>query len=71
MRFMRAFAVAFLLVSPATSQAQATEKLDYAALARIKDEGLRRSQVMDLVSWLSDVYGPRLTGRPTIRQASD
>jgi carboxypeptidase Q len=27
--------------------------------------------VMDMVSWLSDVYGPRLTGGPGIMQASD
>ena len=39
-----------------------TEKLDYATIGRIRDEGLNRSQVMDHISWLSDVYGPRLTG---------
>src|SRR5262245_37197237 len=48
-----------------------TEKLDYATIGRIRDEGLTRSQVMDHVSWLSDVYGPRLTGSPAILQASD
>jgi carboxypeptidase Q len=48
-----------------------TEKLDYATLGRIRDEGLNRSQVMDHVSWLSDVYGPRLTGSPAIQQASE
>ena len=48
-----------------------TEKVDYAALGRIRDEGLNRSQVMDHVSWLSDVYGPRLTGSPALQQASD
>jgi hypothetical protein len=39
-------------------------------IAKIKDEGLRRSQVMDHISWLSDVYGPRVTGTPAIKQAS-
>src|SRR2546425_7592377 len=48
-----------------------TEKLDYATIGRIRDEGLARSQVMDHVSWLSDVYGPRLTGSPAIQQASE
>src|SRR6476661_11105041 len=48
-----------------------TEKLDYPAIGRIRDEGLTRSQVMDHVSWLSDVYGPRLTGSPAIQQASE
>ncbi len=45
------------------------EKLDYAMIGKIRDEGLNRSQVMDHVSWLSDVYGPRLTGSPAIKQA--
>jgi carboxypeptidase Q len=48
-----------------------TEKLDYATIGRIRDEGLNRSRVMDHVSWLSDVYGPRLTGSPGIQQASE
>src|SRR5262245_34028401 len=48
-----------------------TEKLDYATIGRIRDEGLNRSQVMDHISWLTDVYGPRLTGSPAIQQASD
>ena len=43
---------------------QSPEKLDYAAIAKIRDEGLNRSQVMDHISWLTDVYGPRLTGGP-------
>jgi hypothetical protein len=40
-------------------------------VAKIRDEGLHRSQVMSHISWLSDVYGPRLTGGPGIMQASD
>ena len=50
---------ALLLIAVAASfvfvEAQ-TEKLDYATIGRIRDEGLTRSQVMDHVSWLSDVY---------------
>src|SRR5688572_953036 len=55
----------------ALAQDGAKEKLDYAMIARIRDEGLNRSQVMDHISWLSDVYGPRLTGSPAIKQASE
>jgi hypothetical protein len=51
--------------------AQSSEQLDLATIARIRDEGLTRSQVMDHVWWLSEVYGPRLTGGPQIVQASD
>ena len=47
------------------------ERLDYDALYRIKDEGLQRSQVMEVTSWLTDVHGPRLTGSPNIRAAAD
>jgi hypothetical protein len=47
------------------------EKLDYAMIGKIRDESLSRSQAMDHVSWLSDVYGPRLTGSPAIKQASE
>jgi len=48
-----------------------SEKIDYATIGRIRDEGLNRSQVMDHISWLSDVYGPRLTGSPGLQQASE
>ena len=48
-----------------------SDRLDYQTIGRIRDEGLNRSQVMDHVSWLSDVYGPRLTGSPAIQQASE
>src|SRR5262245_35571295 len=47
----------------------AAERLDYAALAQIRDEGLNRSQVMDTLFWLTDRYGPRLTGSPAIDEA--
>lgn len=47
------------------------EKLDYPMLGRIRDEGLARSQVIDHISWLSDVYGPRLTGSPGMQRAAD
>src|SRR5436309_14097595 len=45
--------------------------IDYAMLSRIRDEGLNRSQALDHVSWLSDVYGPRLQGSPALRQAAE
>ena len=59
-----------LVIALPEAQPQA-EKLDLAMIAKIRDEGLQRSQVMDHISWLSDVYGPRLTGGPGIKQAAD
>jgi carboxypeptidase Q len=50
--------------------APAVERVDLDAIARIKAEGLQRSQVMDLVWYLTDVHGPRLTNSPQIRAAA-
>ncbi|HEX8459128.1 MAG TPA: M20/M25/M40 family metallo-hydrolase [Pyrinomonadaceae bacterium] len=40
-------------------------------IARIKDEGLNRSQVMQTLSYLSDVIGPRLTNSPGMKRANE
>jgi carboxypeptidase Q len=40
----------------------AQEKVDSAMMAKIRDEGLNRSKAMEMLSWIADVYGPRLTG---------
>src|SRR4029450_13725476 len=48
-----------------------SEKVDTATLAKIRDEGLNRSQVMETMFWLTDRYGPRLTGSPGFEQAGD
>ena len=69
MRFIPALTLVLGLVAIPT--AQSLETLDHATIQQIRDEGLARSQVMDHISWLSDVYGPRLTGGPGIMQASD
>ncbi len=59
-----------VIVATSLPLAQA-DKLDLATIGRIRDEGFNRSQVMDHVFWLADVYGPRLTGSPAIQQASE
>ena len=65
------FLLVFALSLPAAlAQGQKDEQLDYAMIGKIREEGLNRSQVMEHISWLSDVYGPRLTGSPAIKQAS-
>jgi hypothetical protein len=58
------------LVSTAHSQQRTQEPVDLGMISAIRDEGLSHSQVMDTVSWLADVYGPRLTGTPALRQAA-
>ena len=48
-----------------------SEPLNYVDINKIKGEGLQRSQVMDLASWLTDVYAPRLTGSPMSQKAAE
>ena len=40
-------------------------------IARIREEGLDRSKVMETLSYLTEVIGPRLTGSPNLRRAND
>jgi hypothetical protein len=51
----------------------ADEPIDYDSINRIKAQGLNTatSQVMDVASWLTDVYGPRLSGSPNIQKAGE
>ena len=48
-----------------------TEPVDLQAVYKIKEEGLQRSKVMEIASYLTDVYGPRLTGSPEIKRAGE
>ena len=67
-RFARlAVGVTSLLSFPAFAQ----ERVDQAAIDKIKAEGLERSQVMDIASWMTDVYGARLTGSPNLKAAGE
>jgi carboxypeptidase Q len=63
---------ALVLVTVVASQALAAdEPVSNAVVARIRTEGFQHSAVMDTLSWLTDVYGPRLTGSPSLRQAAE
>src|SRR5438874_3315168 len=50
-----------------TSSATATNDV----IARIREEGLKRSEVMQTLSYLTDVIGPRLTGSPNLKRANE
>jgi carboxypeptidase Q len=58
-------------VSPWDVPQPAMEKLDLNAYARIREEGLTHSHVMELASGLMDDIGPRLTGSPNMQKAND
>jgi carboxypeptidase Q len=60
-----------LAVTLSPVSAQQAERVDLDAIYKIKAEGLQRSRVMEITSWLTDVYGPRLTNSPGFRQAGD
>jgi carboxypeptidase Q len=66
--------------SPPTSNGQPATKAAAKAEAttastdpieRIKEEGLKHSQVMATLSYLTDVIGPRLTGSPNMKRANE
>jgi carboxypeptidase Q len=59
---------ALLLAAGATFS---QEKADLDAAARIRDAALNHSQIMDLVGYLTDVTGPRLTGSPNLKRAEE
>src|SRR5215510_6168302 len=40
-------------------------------VAKIRDEGLNRSQVMQTLSYLTDVIGPRRTASPGMKRANE
>jgi hypothetical protein len=64
---------AFLL--PTVAFGQAAAPVVYQApkevIDKIKDEGKNRSQVMQTLSYLTDVIGARLTGSPQMKRANE
>ena len=61
--------VSFVMAWMTIVSSISAQEHDAVVIQAIKEEGLQRSQVMDVVGWLSDVYGPRLTGSPAIEEA--
>jgi carboxypeptidase Q len=65
-----------LMTSVVTGQSPTSQVSDPSAqtkedpIARIKDEGLNRSQIIKTLTYLTDVIGPRLTNSPNYRRAS-
>jgi hypothetical protein len=63
--------VPIVVLACAAVAAQAQSPVDLGTISRIKQEALGTSQAMDHVTWLADVFGPRVTGTPQLQQASD
>jgi len=67
--FVATAALTFALQAvPAVAQSSDAPDLD--ALTRIKHEGTTNSAVMETLSYLTDVHGPRLTNSPTMHAAA-
>ena len=60
-----------LVALPLAAQRPAGERVDLDAIYRLKTEGLQHSKVMELESYLTDVYGPRLANSPEIKEAGE
>lgn len=52
-------------------QTAAQEAIDLSFMQRLRREGLEYSRVMEYMSYLSDVYGPRLSESPQYRKAGE
>ncbi len=73
MRRSRTLALGLALLTAASVSAQqpVQERLDMAALARIRDEGLNRSHIDTMAQQLLDGIGSRLTASPGLRRAQE
>ena len=63
--------VVALVGSAAILLAAVPEPIDHAVNARIRAEARDRSQIMQTLHALTDVYGPRLTGSPNHKAAAE
>ena len=71
-RTVRAFSALLvpLALLPVSLSAQ-TNPVSSDVIAKIRDEGMNHSQVMQTLSYLSDVIGPRLTGSAQLKRANE
>jgi len=56
---------------PASQSSQTAAPDPNDPIVRIREEGLTRSHVLETLSYLSDVIGPRLTGSPNLKRANE
>ncbi|MFN7623300.1 MAG: hypothetical protein ACK5RS_09145 [Acidobacteriota bacterium] len=61
----------FLLGLSVTAQVGQVAKIDQEMINKIRADGMERSQIMDTLSWLTDVVGYRLTGSPNMKKANE
>jgi carboxypeptidase Q len=71
----RAFTIAVgtsaLISALVGASASTSEKVDVEINAKIRKEGTDNSRIMRTLHYLTDVYGPRLTGSPNLKAAGE
>lgn len=60
-----------LLFATSASFLTAQETIDESINTLIRKHGMEQSQVMELASWITDVFGPRVTGTPQLDRATE
>jgi hypothetical protein len=65
----RVIAVASLALAIGAFASDQSPAVDWDMVARIREEGLQRSQVMDIVGYIVDVLGARLTNSEDMKRA--
>jgi carboxypeptidase Q len=67
----RSIAAATLIVAAAAIPAGQAERINEEVNARIRAEESKNSQILRTMHYLTDVYGPRLTGSPNHKAAAE
>ena len=65
-RILSAIMAIFLIATGSIAQ-----EIDTTVVSKIKDEGFKHSQVMEILSMLTDVHGPRLSNSPGFKNAAN
>lgn len=73
LRKFAGFVLIAAILAPGTLNAQVSRVYvaPAADIAKIKEEGMKRSQVMQTLSYLTDVIGQRLTGSRNLKRANE
>ncbi len=61
----------FLIIAVFSFPVQAQETIYWDVVQDIRDEGIRNSQVMNIASYMTDVYGPRLANSTSYKASAE
>jgi len=70
-RFLMAIIVLWTSSFINAGTAPVQEPIDLGVIAKIRDEGLNRSQALETFTYFTEVIGPRLTATPAYKNAAE